>query len=94
MGPENLGDPYLSEDEEDLNNRVNRLPPEVQELIAAYSSFFLEPDVRGKFLKDPQNLNNFSDFLQKNGFDSEAVDLTFRVLKFPRITRDTPNIGE
>lgn len=60
MGPEKLND--MPRDEEDLNRRINELPIQVQATIAAYSSFFLEQDVREKFgnidIADTQQLTH------------------------------------
>ena len=67
---------------DEINDELNKLPPNVQEVIAATTSFFLEADVHTAYLNDPNKLEVLKEQLKAQGLDDEAIRLTLKVCGF------------
>ena len=77
---------------EDLHNRLNRLPGEIQTTIASFTSYFLEPDVYEQYAKDPLKIESFRTQLVEIGFNPEAIDVTMRLVGFTKNPQEDDNV--
>lgn len=70
-------------DDEDFRNEFYALPEEVQDIIASYSSFFMEKDVYQEYLNDPQKLSDFRKQLKEFGLEDQEITIAMRAIGFP-----------
>lgn len=71
------------DDEIDINNELDKLPQEFQDIIAAYSNFFLEEDVLKEYKDNPNKIQEFRSKLAEFGLNEKAVKIAFKVYGLP-----------
>lgn len=70
---------------EDIDKELNRLPAKLQDIIAEYSSFFLEKDVHDMYQQNGEKLRELIEDLKQQGFDNNAIKISLRVFDFQEL---------
>lgn len=73
-----------------LHEKLNQLPGEVQAVITAFSSFFLEADKFNEYRSDPSKIETVRIQLREGGLDDEAIDIAMQVIGFTEL----PNVAD
>lgn len=58
---------------------LDQVPEAFRDIVTAYSSFFLEPDMHEEYLKDPNKIAEFRELLTAAGFDDQTIGITLEL---------------